>query len=628
MIFFKKAVALLLTMTVLTASFSSCISHNDNDDDTSSTTSDYLTSIDGTTAPDIENDTIFNIVYALATVPPVLAAIECISSGYETYAIVERGKTYSGIDKLEYFHNAGFDTGSNASSGLAQDKMDAMVSKVKELNEQNENAFFIFYAQDGTALSCAAIAANAGVKSDRFHVYMCEDGTGAYVNLKSSFIEGKVASEEADAPYEAYAKMAEEAKERFNDIMSKDDNKSIDEALIYNIPLAFALASLPNFTYYLQEEANVNGIVKEGGNTLLLSAFGIGGYTGEKECEYKLNLKYQKIADGIASLSEEERTDYLILMYGDYYKDTYETLTRTERCSEAAPEKKLVFIGTRYSYYPQFASDATFGIGGLGKDDIIADSYDKLDEKYKNALLFSCKEDYDLFLSIVNDQNSYVKELSEAERERIKVEAFNLYIDYIFTLKFAYSMYGEEYDIVMKGHPMEVLGNSSEWGNRYKVTFDNGEEYSYDLLLDTLLLAFHDKDSCGKYIGNIPYGTAAENLAYLGIDISIGGLPSSTYSGMSTDVGVVFIMAATNESITGDVSQVKERYLAGTLTYGNGEVCSYYNMGNIYKYGAEIFKGKGDNVSAEKFGSLFSAWLLDQRSGAKDIDGQGFAKEN
>lgn len=625
MIFLKKAVAVLLTVVMLTTSLSSCISHNDNTDGPSTTPSDPATSIEGTTAPDIERDTVFNVIYALATVPPVLAAIECIDSGYETYAIVERGKTYSGIDKLEYFHNAGFDTGSNASSGLAQDKMDAMVSTVKELNEKNENAFFIFYAQDGTALSCAAIAANAGIKSDRFHVFMCEDGTGAYVNLKSSFIDGRTADSAIDGPYEAYSVMAREAASRFSDIMARDDNKSADAALVYNIPLAFALASLPNFTYYLQDEANVNSIVRGGGNTLLLTAFGIDGYDGERECEYRLNLKYRRIADGIASLSDEERTDYLILMYGDYYKDTYDELTRTERCGESAPSKKLVFIGTRYSYYPKFASDASFGIGGLGPDEKVASSYDTLNAKYKNALLFSCKEDYDLFLSIADDQNSYVKELSEAERERVKVEAFNLYIDYIFTLKFAYSIYGGDYDIIMKGHPMEVLGNSSEWGSRYKVTFEGGETYSYDLLLDTLLLAFHEKDSSGKYIGNIPYGTAAENLAYLGIDISIGGLPSSTYSGMSTDVDVVFIMAATSESIDGDASQVKERYLAGTLTFNGDEVCSYYNMGNIYKHVAEIFKDKGDTASAEKFDILFKAWLINHRNGASDINGQGFA---
>ena len=42
---------------------------------------------------------IYNIIFALATVPPVLAALDSIGSGYETYAIIERGKTYNGIEK-------------------------------------------------------------------------------------------------------------------------------------------------------------------------------------------------------------------------------------------------------------------------------------------------------------------------------------------------------------------------------------------------------------------------------------------------------------------------------------------------------------------------------------------------
>ena len=50
----------------------------------------------------------YNIVFALATIPPVMAALDCIESGRETYAIIERGKTYSGIEAIPYFHNAGF----------------------------------------------------------------------------------------------------------------------------------------------------------------------------------------------------------------------------------------------------------------------------------------------------------------------------------------------------------------------------------------------------------------------------------------------------------------------------------------------------------------------------------------
>lgn len=577
-----------------------------------------------------KEDKVFNVVYALATVPPVLAAIDCIDSGYETYAIVERGKTYSGIDKLEYFHNAGFDTASNESSGLSQEKLDAMTAKVKELNEANENAFFVFYAQDGTALSCAAIAANAGIPKENFHVYMCEDGTGAYVALKSSFIDGKTVNADTDEPYEAYSALAKEAENSFDGVMAKTDNNVADPVFAYNIKLAFAIASLPNFTYYLQDEATVKGILKGTGEstTLLLSAFGIDGYTGKGETEYKLNLKYQKISEGISKLSEEERTDYLVLMYGDYYEDTYSALTRTVRADKEAPKSKLVFIGARHSYYPVFASDPAYGIGGLGDGDTVPESYEKLDAKYKNALLFATENDYKLFLDVINKADSYTADATEDIKNKVKTAAFTLYINYIYTLKFTYLLYGENYDIILKGHPREVIGSASEWGGRYTVGYGEDKKYVFDTLLDSLLISFHSSDSIGKYIGTVPYGTAAENLAYLGADVSICGLPSSTYNGYDTDVDVLFIMAATDESIDGDASQVKERFLAGNLTFTDGDTdkhCVFYNTGNVYKYASKILKSVGDVASASAFDSLYEAWLTSARGGAKGTDDQGFA---
>ena len=144
-----------------------------------------------TTATQIPNNktTCYNIIFALATIPPVLAALDAIGNGYETYAIIERGKTYNGIDSLEYFHNAGFDQTNNQSSGFTEEEFTAMVEKVKEL--KGKDVYFNIYVQDGTALMGAAIAANAGLTVDDFHVYMCEDGTGAYIALYNTYINGK-----------------------------------------------------------------------------------------------------------------------------------------------------------------------------------------------------------------------------------------------------------------------------------------------------------------------------------------------------------------------------------------------------------------------------------------------------
>jgi len=623
----KKVLSLLLA-SIMLVGCAACT--NTGTTNTSQNTSNTVLST--TVPPEVpDNKTVYyNIIFALATIPPVLAALESIESGYETYAIIERGKTYNGIDKLEYFHNAGFDATNNLSAGFTADEFNAMVEKVKELS--GENVYFYFYVQDGTALMAAAIAANAGLTAEDFHVYMCEDGTGAYNALYNTYIKDQTITAEKDGPYEKFKEKVASAKEEFNYVMSKTDNLHNTYPLGYDIGKAFALAALPNFTYLIQDESTVVSIIENAGEsrTALGTAFGIDGY--KLPSEFTLSISYKKIAQAVDELSEEKRTDYLTLMYGDYYMATYDALTRTERAGVAAPDKKLVFIGSRHHGYPDLASKGDYGIGGLYS---VPKSYAELDAKYKTSLLFATEADYNVFLNIINNDANYSEGATDAAKNAAKWACFNFYIDYIYTLKLTYALYGEDYDIIMKGHPREVIGESEEWGEQYRVAYGTDEKgenlvYCFDKLMDEVLLAFHESDSTGKYIGMVPYGTSAENLAYLGADISIAGLPSSTYNGFDTDVEVLFILAETNEDIAGDASQVKSRYEAGTLFYtdknGERQTTVFYNMGNIYKALADIYESNGDEAAAETYKALFAAWLNENRAGSTDIDAQGFAK--
>lgn len=625
----KRIIAFLLLCSLIISTLTSCITGNGD-----VTTSPYESETEPpetepavtVTAP-AEGDKIYNIIYALATIPPVLAALESISNGYETYAIIERGKTYSGIESIEYFNNAGFDVGSNKSNGFTEAEFVSMINKVKELKNENENSFFYFYAQDGTALACAAVAANAGLAVEDFHVIMCEDGTGAYRALYNNYVEDYEVAQTYDEVYENYKAKVEAAENVFESLMEKTDNSIRAEELKYNIAKAYALAALPNFTYYLQDRTIVENHIKESKSKRMLTAFGVEGY--DLEVEYKLNLKYQKISEAIAKLSEKQRSDYLTLMYGSYYEETFASLTRTERNGEAAPSKKLVYIGSRHREYPDFASDKQYGIGGLVSSQKVPATYAELDDKYKTSLLFATESDYNAFLSALNDDSNYAADITEEAKEQAKIACFNLYIDYIFTMKFTYLKYGKEYDIILKGHPREAVGSSDEWGNRYAVTYGENQSYVYDKLLDSALLAFHSSDSIGKYIGMVPYGTAAENLAYLGVPISIAGLPSSTYSGYDTDVDVLFIMAATNQTMADSDSQVKERFEAGNLTYidadGNEKNATFYNTGNVFKALAEYYESVADTQNSLNYNAAFNAWLSKNHSGASDIDDWGFA---
>jgi hypothetical protein len=129
-------------------------------------------------------------------------------------------------------------------------------------------------------------------------------------------------------------------------------------------------------------------------------------------------------------------------------------------------------------------------------------------------------------------------------------------------------------------------------------------------------------------IGMVPYGTAAENLAYLGVEIAIAGLPSSTYNGFDTDVDVMFIMAASNQTMADTDSQVKERFEAGNLTYtdkdGNAVNAVYYNTGNVFKALAKYYESVGDTQNSLNYKAAFNSWLSKNHNGASDIDDWGF----
>lgn len=612
-------------------------------------TNEAETEVDTNAGEDITDVTTYNIIFALATIPPVLSALDAIGNGNETYAIIERGKTYNGIQKTEgegdaaviveqiaNFHNAGFNPANNTSLGFTSTEFNTMVAKVQELKAAagEEKVYFNFYVQDGTALVGAGIAANAGLTADEFHVTMIEDGTGAYAALRKTYITNKTVTAETDTPYNTYVTNVQSAQAQFEAVMGKTDNAIGDDAFKYNIGKAFALAALDNFTYWIQDKNATENILKEASsgdlNTKLLTVFGAEGF--DAEVEYTANLKYQKISEAVAELTQEQRTAYLTLMYGDYYQETYDNLTRTERAGETAPTKKLVFIGSRHRYYPVYATSGTYGIqGALTYESTIPQTYAELSDEYKVPFLFPTEADYTSFLAVLNNEELYASCPNDELKHMAQVDTFNFYINYIYTLKMTYAMYGADYDIIMKGHPREAIGASAEWGKMYRVMINEGEEnearFYYDGVLDSVLLGFHATDSIGKYIGMVPYGTAAENLAYLGVEISIAGLPSSTYNGFDTDVDVLFIMADTAEDITGNTSQVKDRFEAGNLTYVNkdGETVDaiFLNQGVVLKLTAQIYSDMGNTLLADAYTQAFSAWLTATHPGATDIDMQG-----
>ncbi len=573
-------------------------------------------------------NTKYNMIFAKATIPPVLSALYSIGSGYNTYALIERGVTYRGIaDTNLNFENIGFNIGVNK-TGFSNEDYQNMLTKIKELNVFG-NEKFLIYLRDADLFYGYLFVRDAGLTEDQYEIIMCEDGTALYNGFKQTFVNGKTASINNDEPYNKFLEMIKFAEDYRDKIFNS--NMAMSSTISDRWDFILPAASLKNVKLYLQDKSQLIDLAKmtscDGFDTELINVL-----EGDKDAEVKLHIESANISNLVNSLDSEQKTNYVKLMYGDFYEETYNTLTRTMLSDGVTnvPVKKLVFIGSRLKSYPKWASDSSYGIGGVIDASEIPDSYNDLDERFKHPMLFGLEDDYNAFLSIINNLDNWESPPTEVQKNAVKVDIFNHYINYMFVFKYTFAMYGENYDIIIKGHPSEAVGGYKNWNSHYDVS-----NYNYDKLINQLMIMFHNEDSVGKYISMIPYGTSAENLAYLGLgdNLSIGGLDSSTYSGYDRNVDVMFILQLTDKNITSS-SNLNSRYEDGTLIYHDGneeKVSKFINNGNLFKSLIEYFSKQSQISLAEKYQTLYEKWLRkvcnlteDTLLTGYDIDDQGF----
>ncbi|MCH5142379.1 MAG: hypothetical protein J1G07_01510 [Clostridiales bacterium] len=571
----------------------------------------------------------YNIIFTLATIPPVLAALDCIDNGNETYAFIERGKTYNGIDNVTGFSNIGFDKSNNTSKGFTNANFNTVVGKIKDLNV-NGNEKFNIYVCDYTVLMGFGLAASAELKGNQYQIVLCENGGGTYKGLDTDYINGKTVDSSTDEPYEKFLEDITSVKSKIATILSKNKHK-VNFDIGYD--LAYPAATLSNVKYLIQDKVSIKNHLEKLGSenckTKLLPVFGF-----EENADIRINFDFGSISERVERLQPAEKKNYLKLMYGEYYEDTHSTLTRTTLSDNVTevPSEKLIFIGNRSQDYPQVAQ--YFDYPDVTNASEVPDSYEQLSNDYKTDFLFGKSEDYQLFIDALNDKNNYGDDkLPEKEvLDAIKVSCFNYYINYLVTLKFTYLKYGKDYDIVLKGHPSEVLGEHETWNKHYNVSV-NAQDYRYDKLYDNLLSAFHEQDSIGKYIGLIPFGTAAENLAYLGVDISLCGLSSGTYTGYEQSVDIKFVMATVNTAIDSDTN-ISGRYADGTLLdhdkNGKETRTAFFNIGNLYKQLIEYYSSEehGNNIYKARYEEKFKAWLRSVNGLPEDADTNGYDVDN
>lgn len=533
----------------------------------------------------------YNIIVAVASIPPVIASLECIQNGNDTYAYIERGKTYSGIAQVEQFENLGFNASANAQTGITAEMTTNVVSAIEQILARDENAFINLYCVDYNALAVYAMAIKAGVNENNFKVIMIEDGSGAYSDIYDHYVKDM---ENADAAYTNYTNKVAQLNQTLAEI--KNSNGQTGYTVTDN-SVAIALASFDNFEFIIQSNDRVKDTLNKNANiagSKLYTVFGVNGYNQSVK---KANIVYKSISEYVAELTPAQKEAYLTLMFGTDREVTENLFSRTTVAGQNVPAKKLVYIGGRVcqsgvgNMAPQITDLSQLGTYNTALSDI--------------KELFNSEADYNILLNAVNNSTN---------SDGAKIAMVNYYLKYIYTLKLTYRLYGAEYDILFKGHPREIVNDITTWADtNYRVNIGSEENPNYDVYTQSmynLINAFYTQDSEGKFIGILPGGVAAENFAYLGYDFALGGLSSSTYTGYETDVIVEFIL---NETATIQTeSNVATRYENGTLVWTKGTNTEYttlmLNAGNVYKAFIEYYANNAELKT--KYETMLDAWLI------------------
>ena len=611
---------------------------------------------------------VYNIIFAGGSIPPMTASLISVTNGYETYVYTDRGRSFNGIELVDNFHNMGFDV-SKTQSVDDEKSFNAAVNTVKQIKAKDKDAYFYFYTGESRGLKCAAIASNAGLTKDDFHIFMIEDGIDSYKKFAVNYGENAACEEVYQAVYnkafsltkrkwfsrktaekvvgilknmeknngpagkymeklgqQRFEKSLKKAEKYFEKITSRTDNRYDNSIFAADYRWPFALAALENFTYMLQDKEKIYSIVKGTNNSFMLRFFDVEN-NGENCCAH---MEYKNLAQRIMQLSDEQKKKYLGLMFGRYGEEVNNVFFRKNREDLQAPAEKLVYVNARFdTMFARPVTNKVYGLGGISEEKTVS-SYSSLDGKYKSPFLFEKEEDWEILADALDMLDSCSQAPQNVIRQA-KAKVFNMYADYIFTAKLIYKLYGDRYDIIVKNHPRTDIGTSSEWAN-YKIYYNGENCVDYGAALDKALMDFHKKDSVGRYIGLVNGSISTECFEYIDAQVSFAGQPSSVYNGLSDSADIPFIIVDTDMDITGGdsahvaYSAVSGRYISGKMKFkdtdGKIKDTVFYNTGNTLK---ACSRAADDESLAGFYDSLYANWLERKYPQAKDIDSQGFA---
>lgn len=464
----------------------------------------------------------YNIIMAHSTNPAVMATIDCVKNGNPTYAWFERKGTFGGLTLNSNFtKSSNFDTAGE----LNQDVISEMGKTAFKLIKKSPKSKINIYVTDFHAIPALQVAYQAGLSEDQFHIYLIEDGAGAYSNFNTAFVSGSTysaGSDGADAVDTAYTKFTEKVSALNEIVEDIKEAKGVYSGDILNYSYCYAAATLPNVTYWFQDTNPLKNYLDEAklqGSKMYDVLHLLDDQEDYTSPVTQMNLKVETQAHAEQTLTEDQKTIYGKMSISSYMFDMMST-----------DDKKLVIAGTSPTTIDNrdFIPDIT--VEALKT---MHNSTGGLKEPYASLL----NEDmYNLVIANLDKNGSDYDDV------------LNMYLEYAGTMTAIQKKYGQEYTVMYKDHPKYGLEDSRITASDQRWTsslFAGDDAAAKGTAMFNLVNKYYKKDTYGKEIKVMESSTnIATYMTYFDMDLC--GWDSSFYCNAKQDQ-VKFLFDLNNE---------------------------------------------------------------------------------
>lgn len=478
----------------------------------------------------------YNIIMTHSTNPSVMATIDCVKNDNPTYAWMERKGTFVGLT-----NNKNFTKSSNWDSAaeLNQNVISEMGKTAFKLVKKSPKSKINIYVTDFHAIPALQVAYQAGLKEEQFHIYLIEDGSGAYAQFNANFISGSTytpAGEGTEAVDTGYDKFSAKVEELNGLVDTLKKNKGVYNDDILDYSLCYAAATLPNVTYWFQETGALKTYLDNAnlqGSKLYDVLHLNDAVEGYKSPVKQMNLKIETQSHAEETFTKAQDEVYFKMSISDYMFNMMST-----------EDKKLVIAGTS----PTTISARNF------VPDITVEAL-----KTMHDTTGGLKEPYATLLN----EDMYNLVVANCDKNDADFDdVLNMYLEYAATMTAVQKQYGAEYTVMYKDHPKfgpedgRIDASDQRWTTHI---FSDAEKEGKGRALFALVNNYYKKDTYGKKIKVMESTTNI--VTYMNyFDFDLCGWDSSFYCNAKKDqVKVLFNLnnQSTKDAINnGDINPV------------------------------------------------------------------------